>query len=94
MVFENLVLEHSHAGLFKRRARERNARLVRRDRSREENFVDLLLRVRRELSLRLAHLGHPRLERFETVDRHAPVVLLHITLPSFLARTKIRRAFK
>ena len=57
VVLDDLVLDDAHARLGDRVLRERNAHVVRRQRRRTEDLVDLLLRVGRELLLRRAHLG-------------------------------------
>ena len=56
VVLDDLVLDDAHARLGDRVLRERNAHVVRRQRRRTEDLVDLFLRIGGELLLRRAHL--------------------------------------
>ena len=68
MVLDDLVLHDAHARLLDGHLGQGDARLVGGQGSLIEDLVDLLLREGGELSLRLAHAGHPLLKGIDAVD--------------------------
>ena len=79
MVLDDLVLDDAHAGLGNRILCQGDSGLVGRDGRSVENLVDLLLRERRKLGLRLAHAVEPRGQCVEAVDdlfRHSYLQIL------------------
>ena len=80
MVLDHFVLDDAHARLFNGHFGERDTLLVGSHRRREEDRVDLLLRVVGELLLRLTHAGDGLFQLFDVVHDLILFGLFHIGL--------------